>query len=132
MLVRRLRNKRKTTFSEHWMHKYPNLIENYTPDAPNRLWVSDITYVDLDGGSSYLSLITDAYSHKVVGWNLGQTLRSSDTLAALKMALKNLKGNHPQLTRTSYVVQVWFRLYLRVHSMANFLGNIYPSALHQL
>jgi len=107
MLVHRLRNKRKTTFSEHWMHKYPNLIENYTPDAPNRLWVSDITYVDLDGGSSYLSLITDAYSHKVVGWNLGQTLRSSDTLAALKMALKNLKGNHPQLTRTSYVVQVF-------------------------
>jgi len=63
MLVRRLRNNRKTTYSDHWMHKYPNLIEGYTPDAPNRLWVSDITYVDLDGGSSYLSLITDAYSH---------------------------------------------------------------------
>ena len=63
MLVRRLRNKRKTTFSDHWIHKYPNLIEGYTLDSPNRLWVSDIAYVDLDGGSSYLSLITDAYSH---------------------------------------------------------------------
>jgi len=101
MLVRRLRNRRKTTFSDHWMHKYPNLTVGYTPSAPNRLWVSDITYIELEGRFSYLSLITDAYSHKIVGWNLGQTLGSCNTLAALKMALKDLKGNHPQLIHHS-------------------------------
>jgi len=101
LLVRRPRNKRKTTISNHWMHKYPNLITHYTPDAPNRLWVSDITYIDLSSGASYLSLITDAYSHKVVGWNLGKTLQASDTLAALKMALKDLKGNQPELIHHS-------------------------------
>jgi len=101
LLVRRPRNKRKTTFSSHWMHKYPNLVIDYAPDAPNRLWVSDITYIDIASGSSYLSLITDAYSHKIVGWNLGKTLQASDTLVALKMALKDLKGNHPELVHHS-------------------------------
>ena len=44
---------------------------------------------------------SDAYSHKVVGWNLGKTLQTSDTLSALKMALKDLKGNHPELIHHS-------------------------------
>jgi len=58
MLVRKTRNKRKTTFSNHWMHKYPNLIKNYMPESPNRLWVSDITYVETNRGeTAYLSLI---------------------------------------------------------------------------
>jgi transposase InsO family protein len=101
MLVKRVRNKRKTTWSNHWMHKYPNLTAGYTPDATNRLWVSDITYVELDSCHSYLSLITDAFSHKIVGWNLGQTLRSCNTAAALKMALKDLRGKHPELIHHS-------------------------------
>jgi transposase InsO family protein len=101
LLVRRTRNKRKTTWSDHWMHKYPNLIEGYTPDAPNRLWVSDITYIEWKGRFAYLSLITDAYSHKIVGWNLARTLHSSNTVAALKMALSGLKGKHPELIHHS-------------------------------
>jgi transposase InsO family protein len=50
--VRKVKNRRKTTFSNHWMHKYPNLTAGYTPAAPNRLWVSDITYVETGGGGS--------------------------------------------------------------------------------
>ncbi|MDR0348535.1 MAG: IS3 family transposase, partial [Tannerella sp.] len=61
MLVRKVKNRRKTTFSNHWMHKYPNLTSGYTPAAPNRLWVSDITYIETGGDVGYLSLITDAY-----------------------------------------------------------------------
>jgi transposase InsO family protein len=101
LLVRRIRNKRKTTYSDHWIHKYPNLIDGYTPDAPNRLWVSDITYIEMNSRFSYLSLVTDAYSHKIVGWNLARTLRSCDTVAALKMALSGLKGKHPELVHHS-------------------------------
>jgi transposase InsO family protein len=101
LLVRRYKNKRKTTFSNHWMHRYPNLTVNYTPSEPNRLWVSDITYIDIKDDIAYLSLITDACSHKVVGWSLSLTLRSSGALAALKMALGSLKGKHPELIHHS-------------------------------
>jgi len=101
MLVRKARNKRKTTFSNHWMHKYPNLTDDYTPQSPNKLWVSDITYIELADDVFYLSLITDAYSHKIVGWNLARTLRSSETLIALKMAFRGLNGKHPELIHHS-------------------------------
>jgi len=104
MTVRRTRNKRKTTYSDHWMHKYPNLTIGYTPDAPNRLWVSDITYIEVvltEVRFGYLSLITDAYSHKIVGWNLAKTLRACNALAALKMALSDVKGKQPGLIHHS-------------------------------
>jgi hypothetical protein len=70
MLVRKVKNRRKATFSNHRMHKYPNLAAGYAPTAPNRLWVSDITYIATGSKIGYLSLITDAYSHKIVGWDL--------------------------------------------------------------
>ncbi|KAA6330931.1 hypothetical protein EZS27_020411 [termite gut metagenome] len=101
MLVRRIRNKRKTTFSNHWMHKYPNLIKNYHPMSSNQLWVSDITYIETCQGFAYLCLITDAYSHKIVGWNLSPTLRSNNACEALKMALKTLPENHTGLIHHS-------------------------------
>ncbi|MDR1667814.1 MAG: IS3 family transposase [Bacteroidales bacterium] len=101
MLVRKVKNRRKTTFSNHWMHKYPNLTSGYTPSVPNRLWVSDITYIETGGAVGYLSLITDAYSHKIVGWNLSRTLRSPGALSALKMALGSLSGKQPELIHHS-------------------------------
>ena len=55
--------------------------------APNRLWVSDITYTPLQYGFAYLSLITDAYSRKIVGWHLHRSLGMDGPLAALNMAL---------------------------------------------
>jgi transposase InsO family protein len=102
MLVRRSRNKKKTTYSNHWMHKYPNLIRDYTPELPNRLWVSDITYLETGYGETvYLSLLTDAYSHKIVGWNLARSLRAGNALAALKMALSGVKGKQQELIHHS-------------------------------
>ena len=102
MLVRRIRNKRKTTFSNHRMRKYPNLTAGYTSVLPNQLWVSDITYVETGSNdAAYFSLITDAYSHKIVGWNLFRTLRSCNALAALKMALNSMNGKQPKLIHHS-------------------------------
>jgi transposase InsO family protein len=92
MLVRRIRNKRKTSCSNHWMHKYPNLMREYSPIAPNQLWVSDITYLETKTKVAYLSLITDAYFHKIAGWNLASTLRASNSIKALRMALDTLPG----------------------------------------
>lgn len=87
MLVKRSRNRRKTTFSHHRFYKYPNLIRDYTPTAPNQLWVSDITYIEVGYGFIYLSLITDAFSRKIVGWNLSRDLSSKNALKALWMTL---------------------------------------------
>lgn len=79
----------RTTYSDHWMRKYPNLIREFIPTASNQLWVSDITYIHLFDDFVYLSLITDAYSRKIVGFYLSETLEASGCLKALMMALSN-------------------------------------------
>lgn len=67
LLVRRRRaRKPRTTVSGPW-RRYPNLIRDYQPTRANEVWVSDITYVRVGEGFAYLSLITDAYSRKIVG-----------------------------------------------------------------
>ena len=79
---------RHTTNSNHRYHKYKNLIKGFVPTAANQLWVADITYIALpDGEVCYLHLITDAYSHKIVGWALARTLKAVITMQALKMAI---------------------------------------------
>lgn len=78
---------RHTTNSNHRYHMYKNLIKGFIPTQSNQLWVSDITYIDLVGGCCYLHLVTDAYSHKIVGWCLSDTLEAIHTLEALHMAI---------------------------------------------
>lgn len=96
LLIRKRRRRVPvTTFSDHWMRKYPNLIVEFIPTAPNQLWVSDITYITLEDDFAYLSLITDAYSRKIVGFYLSETLAADGCIKALQMALKN----NPQLGR---------------------------------
>ena len=95
LIRRRIRRIPVTTFSDHWMHKYPNLIIGFIPTASNQLWVSDITYICLLNDFAYLSLITDAYSRKIVGFYLSKNLSADGCIKALKMAL----GSNPQLGR---------------------------------
>lgn len=79
---------RHTTDSNHRYHKWRNLAEGFVPTSANQLWVSDITYVALEGGDvCYLHLVTDAYSHKIVGWVLSDTLRAAITTQALQQAI---------------------------------------------
>jgi putative transposase len=80
----------KTTDSNHHYRKYPNLAKDVFPIRPNEVWVSDITYVETGEGVCYLSLITDAYSHKIVGWAVGPTLETIYPLKALEMALATI------------------------------------------
>ena len=80
---------RHTTNSNHRYHKYKNLIKDIVQTAANQLWVADITYIALAGGDAcYLHLITDAYSHKIVGWSLARTLKAAISMEALEMAIK--------------------------------------------
>jgi len=90
MLIRkRKRKKVYTTDSNHPFRKYPNLIKELIVIQANQLWVSDITYISLIGRFAYLSLITDAYSRKIIGYCLYPTLEKEGPLIALKMAIDN-------------------------------------------
>lgn len=92
LLIRRRRRNIRTTFSNHWLRKYPNLIRDFVPAAPNQLWVSDITYWKVNGFTVYITFITDAYSHKIIGYNLAETLEALESMKALKMALQPFEG----------------------------------------
>jgi transposase InsO family protein len=91
LLIRKRRRKvPRTTFSDHWMRKYPNLVIGMSAERPNQLWVSDITYVMLEEKPAYLSLVTDAYSRMIVGYHLNKDLSTQGCLKALNMALNSL------------------------------------------
>jgi putative transposase len=95
MLVKPLRYRHYSTDSYHHFYKYPNLIKGFSPGGTKQLWVSDITYIEVNGKFMYLFLITDAYSRKIVGWHLSKTYSTDGALKALQMALdenKNIKG----------------------------------------
>jgi putative transposase len=90
LLIReRKRSKPITTWSRHWFKKHPNLIREFVPTAANQLWVSDITYVIAGSRFAYLSLVTDAYSRKIVGFYLSKDLSAKGCIKALGMALRN-------------------------------------------
>jgi putative transposase len=88
MLVRKRKHRVYTTQSKHWLKTYPNLIEGLQVSKPNKLLVADITYVD---DFAFLFLITDAYSRKIVGYCLSESLEAEGGIEALKMALSDIK-----------------------------------------
>lgn len=92
MLVRRRKRRIFTTQSYHWLRKYPNLIKCMELIRPNQLWVADITYFRIVPGYVYISLITDAYSHKIVGYHLADCLEAENNIKALAMALSTLSS----------------------------------------
>ena len=91
ILVRRKRSGARTTDSYHHFHKYKNLIKNLKITKPNQVWVCDITYIRLVKGFCYLALVTDAYSRKIVGYDVSDTLELAGCLGAFKLAQKTAR-----------------------------------------
>jgi putative transposase len=89
LLVKTRKKYHKTTNSRHWMRKYPNLIKDLEINKPEQVWVADITYLTMKKKHYYLHLITDAYSKKIVGYQLADNLQTETTLNALKQAISN-------------------------------------------
>ena len=101
--------RRHTTNSNHNYHKYKNLAKGMRPTRPNQLWVADITYIDTDNcfrlshcymlwvadityidteeGVVYLHLLTDAFTHEIIGWTLSDSLRAENTVMSLEQAI---------------------------------------------
>ncbi len=101
MLIRGRKGAPKTTNSRHWMKKYPNLIRELVVARSEQLWVADITYICVGYDFNYLSLITDAYSKKIVGYYLHTNLSAEGSLKALDMALKGRTRFLPELIHHS-------------------------------
>jgi len=96
LIRRKIRKQPLTTDSRHWMRKYPDLIRKIVLNRADELWVSDITYIHLPKREfGYLSLVTDAYSRKIVGFCMNDNLSAEGPLKALEMALKGRTGNEP-------------------------------------
>lgn len=101
LLIKQRKRYHVTTNSNHWMKKYPNLIKDLKPSDPNHVWVSDITYWKTKAGHYYISFITDAYSRKIVGYHVADTMQALESVAALKIAIKTLNADITKLVHHS-------------------------------
>jgi transposase InsO family protein len=92
LLVRKRKRRISTTQSYHRFHKYPNLIRGIKPDRIRQLWVCDITYFKVKEKFVYISFITDAYSHKIIGFHVAPTLETIHSIKALNMAIMGVRN----------------------------------------
>lgn len=113
LVIKRRARKPRTTFSLPW-RRYRNLIRDYVPTHSNQVWVSDITYVRVGEGFAYLSLITDAYSRKIVGHNLYRDLSAKGCVAALRMALRNNPDREGLIHHSDRGLQYYSAAYMKV------------------
>jgi transposase InsO family protein len=114
LLVERKRQYRKTTNSWHHFHKYGNLIKDVPIFRPNQAWASDITYLRTEKGFVYLSLITDMYSRKIVGWSLSESLSIEGSITALKKALRGVLLSEPLIHHSDRGVQYCSHDYVKI------------------
>ena len=101
MLIQKKKCFHKTTDSNHWFRKYPNLIKGKVFSRSEQVWVSDITYIKTELGHMYLSLITDLYSKKIMGSSLSNNLKAEGPIKALKTALAQRQFNNRKLIHHS-------------------------------
>lgn len=94
LLIKPKKNYTKTTYSKHWLRKYPNLLKEYQLTKPEQVFVSDITYIKSREKTHYLSLVTDAYSRKIMGYKLSDDMSAENVVKAVKMAIKNRITDH--------------------------------------
>jgi len=111
LLIRPKKNYTKTTDSKHWMRKYPNLLDGFEPNRPEQVFVSDITYVKSGERTHYLSLVTDAFSRKIMGYKLSDDLTAEQPLQALKMAVQNRKTSLPLIHHSDRGLQYCSNIY---------------------
>jgi transposase InsO family protein len=94
-LIRKKRSYTRTTNSAHGFAVAPNRLVGLRIDRSNQVWVSDITYIRTREGFVYASLITDAYSRKIIGWDVSSSLSIEGSLRSLKRAMgqqRDLRG----------------------------------------
>jgi len=119
MLVRPRRAYQKTTHSHHRFRRHPNLLkagsQQVTASASEQVWVADITYLPTSAGFVYLSLVTDAWSRKIVGFHVHDSLRTEQVSQALKMALKSRQTHQRLVHHSDRGIQYCSDEYQQIH-----------------
>ncbi len=119
MLVVPRRAYHKTTDSHHRFRRHPNLLKagsaQVLPYAAEQVWVADITYVPTHSGFVYLSLITDAYSRKIVGHYVHDSLRTEQVSQALLRALRNRQSQQRLVHHSDRGIQYCSDEYQAIH-----------------
>jgi transposase InsO family protein len=111
LLIRPRTNYTLTTNSRHWLKKHPNLLLDKKPERPEEVFVSDITYVKSRERTHYLSLVTDAFSRRIMGYHLSDDLSAESVVEALKMAAKNRTSDLPLIHHSDRGLQYASSLY---------------------
>lgn len=120
LLIRPKKNYTKTTDSKHWMRKHPNLLRERKATRPEEVLVSDVTYLKSRQQTHYLSLVTDAFSRKIMGYHLSDDLSAESVVKALKMAIKNRVSELPLIHHSDRGLQYASSVYqteLRKHGI---------------
>lgn len=89
LTIKKKKSYTKTTNSFHRFYKYKNLVKSTEITGKNQVWAADITYIRTEKGFVYLSLLTDMYSRKIVGWELSESLSIEGSVQAMKKAFRD-------------------------------------------
>lgn len=111
LLVLKRKKYTVTTNSKHWLRKYPNLTKDMALVRPEQLWVADITYLDMKNGNLYLHLVTDAYSKRIMGYELCDNMEATSTLKALQMAIGSRQYTSPLIHHSDRGLQYCSKIY---------------------
>lgn len=134
-LIKRKRRSVRTTDSSGWMRQYPDRLKGLTPSYPEQVWVADITYLMTQAGPVYLHLVSDAYSKRIMGYEVSQDLLASTSLRALRMALSGRKYAHQTIHHSDRGLQYCSQLYTQTLKEHGFLismtqdGSPYDNAV---
>lgn len=134
LLLEPPRRRRRTTYAGWW--RCPNRLAEATITAPNQAWVNDITYIETEEGFVYLSLVTDVYSRRIMGFDLSPSLAVEGALRAFQMACRHTTGSLAGLIHHSdHGVQYTCHAYREALDARQILpsmgevGNCYDNAL---
>ena len=119
LLVPLKRAYHKTTDSHHRFRRHPNLLkagaQQWRATGSEQLWVADITYLPTANKFVYLSLVTDAYSRKIVGWHVHDSLQTEQVAQALKMALRERQSRQRLVHHSDRGIQYCSTHYQNLH-----------------
>lgn len=125
MLIKPARSYHITTNSHHRFYKHKDLIQNIEYTRPEQVWVNDITYIGSRNNHQYLALITDAYSKKIVGYEVSDSLDADIVINAFKMALKQRKyKSNPLIHHSDKGIQYCSNEYQELLSKNNILVSM--------
>lgn len=119
MLIKPKKNYTKTTNSKHWLTKHPNLMKETKVNQPEQYFVSDITYIKSRERTHYLSLVTDAYSRKIMGYHLSDDMAAENIVKALRMAHTNRINQNNLIHHSDRGLQYCSALYQKQLKQSN-------------